>query len=128
MAHGIEIESDSTWDSTTSNTSLHDEWIYPHPTDFKLTEAPIDEIRKLHVAVIGAGISGINAGILLPMKVPGIQLTILDKNHDVVKCSWAAYHGPSALTVVIGWHLVSSSKIFDVFLSLVCRGLTCTHC
>lgn len=36
------------------------------------------------VAVIGAGMSGITAGILLPKKVPGIQLTILEKNHDVV--------------------------------------------
>lgn len=35
------------------------------------------------VAVIGAGIAGINAGILLPAKVPGILLTIFDKNADV---------------------------------------------
>lgn len=34
--------------------------------------------------MIGAGISGINAGILLPIKVPGIQLTIFEKNADVV--------------------------------------------
>ena len=49
----IEIESDSTWDSNTPNTSLHeeDEWVYPHPTDFKLTDAPIDKVRELKVAV-----------------------------------------------------------------------------
>jgi cation diffusion facilitator CzcD-associated flavoprotein CzcO len=35
------------------------------------------------VAVIGAGLSGITAGILLPIKVPGIELTIFDKNADV---------------------------------------------
>lgn len=35
------------------------------------------------VAVIGAGLSGITAGILLPAKVPGIQLQIFDKNADV---------------------------------------------
>jgi L-2-hydroxyglutarate oxidase LhgO len=34
--------------------------------------------------VIGAGIAGITAGVLLPRKVPGIQLTIFDKNSDVV--------------------------------------------
>lgn len=62
----------------------------------------IDDIRPLKVAVIGvrisherqkmelvanipqAGLSGINAGILLPAKVPGIQLTIFEKNNDVV--------------------------------------------
>jgi hypothetical protein len=31
-----------------------------------------------------AGLAGINAGILLPAKVPGIQLTIFEKNEDVV--------------------------------------------
>ena len=35
--------------------------------------------------MIGAGISGITAGVLLPIKVPGIQLTIFDKNRDVVR-------------------------------------------
>ncbi|KAF3009576.1 hypothetical protein E8E13_006033 [Curvularia kusanoi] len=43
----------------------------------------IDDIRPLKVAVIGAGLAGINAGILLPAKVPGIQLTIFEKNGDV---------------------------------------------
>jgi len=44
----------------------------------------IDHVRELKVAVIGAGLAGINAGILLPAKVPGIKLTIFEKNHDVV--------------------------------------------
>jgi heterodisulfide reductase subunit A-like polyferredoxin len=44
----------------------------------------IDQVRELKVAVIGAGLSGINAGILLPAKVPGIKLTIFEKNNDVV--------------------------------------------
>jgi cation diffusion facilitator CzcD-associated flavoprotein CzcO len=43
----------------------------------------IDHVRKLRVAVIGAGLAGINAGILLPAKVPGIELTIFEKNNDV---------------------------------------------
>jgi hypothetical protein len=94
----MEIESDGTWDSNTSNTSLleeeeeeeeEEEWVYPHPTDFKLTDTPIDEVRELKVAVIGAGITGITAGILLPAKVPGIDLTILEKNDDVVSTSFS---------------------------------------
>lgn len=44
-------------------------------------------LPPFQVAVIGAGISGITAGILLPIKVPGIQLTILEKNADVVSNS-----------------------------------------
>lgn len=32
--------------------------------------------------MIGAGLSGITAGILLPAKVPGLQLTIFEKNAD----------------------------------------------
>jgi hypothetical protein len=44
----------------------------------------IDQVRPLKVAVIGAGLSGINAGILLPAKVPGIDLVIFEKNRDVV--------------------------------------------
>ena len=44
----------------------------------------IDQVRPLKVAVIGAGLAGINAGILLPAKVPGIKLTIFEKNSDVV--------------------------------------------
>lgn len=61
-----------------------DDWVYPYPTDFKIHEHPLDEIRELKVAVIGAGLAGIIAGSLLPAKVPGIKLTILEKNADLV--------------------------------------------
>lgn len=44
----------------------------------------IDEPRPLRVAVIGGGLTGITAGVLLPQKVPGIQLTIYEKNADFV--------------------------------------------
>lgn len=60
-----------------------EDWVYPYPTNFKLSEHPVDQIRSLKVAVIGAGIAGITAGALLPVKVPGIELTILEKNADV---------------------------------------------
>ncbi|KJZ80012.1 hypothetical protein HIM_00726 [Hirsutella minnesotensis 3608] len=42
----------------------------------------IDDARQLRVAVVGGGIGGILSGILLPPKVPGIQLTIYEKNKD----------------------------------------------
>lgn len=49
-----------------------------------LVDRYIDEPRPLRVAVIGGGLSGIIAGILLPVKVPGIKLTIFEKNSDFV--------------------------------------------
>lgn len=50
----------------------------------ELLEHFIDEPRPLRVAVIGGGLAGILAGILLPPKVPGIKLTIYEKNNDLV--------------------------------------------
>ncbi|KAH7071159.1 hypothetical protein BKA63DRAFT_474670 [Paraphoma chrysanthemicola] len=47
------------------------------------SEHCIDHVQEVKVAVIGAGLAGINAGILLPAKVPGIKLTIFEKNNDV---------------------------------------------
>lgn len=53
-------------------------------TAFSLDEPTIDDVRPLRVAVIGSGLSGVLAGVLLPAKVPNIQLTIFEKNHEVV--------------------------------------------
>ncbi|CZR53736.1 related to monooxigenase [Phialocephala subalpina] len=55
----------------------------PEKPEFELEDHPVDAVRSLKVAVIGAGISGITAGVLLPAKVPGIELTIFEKNKDV---------------------------------------------
>ncbi|KAK3997817.1 hypothetical protein QBC44DRAFT_338382 [Cladorrhinum sp. PSN332] len=54
---------------------------YPKPR-ISLIDRFIDEPRALKVAVIGGGLAGINAGILLPAKVPNINLTIYEKNDD----------------------------------------------
>ncbi|KAJ6788791.1 hypothetical protein PWT90_07606 [Aphanocladium album] len=51
-------------------------------TPLDIVDRYIDEPRPLKVAVIGGGLAGILAGILLPVKVPGIQLTIYEKNED----------------------------------------------
>lgn len=52
-------------------------------SNITLVDRFIDESRKLRVAVIGAGLAGVNAGILLPAKVPSIDLVIYEKNGDV---------------------------------------------
>lgn len=53
-------------------------------TTFSLDEPTIDDFRPLRVAIIGTGLSGVLAGVLLPAKVPNIQLTIFEKNNEVV--------------------------------------------
>lgn len=58
-------------------------------TAFSLDEPTIDDFRPLRVAIIGTGLSGVLAGVLLPAKVPNIQLTIFEKNNEVV----SALHG-----------------------------------
>ncbi|KAI1289066.1 4-hydroxyacetophenone monooxygenase [Xylaria venustula] len=50
---------------------------------FELEDRYIDEPRSLKVIVIGAGLTGITTGALLPKKVPGLRLTIFEKNADV---------------------------------------------
>ena len=70
--------------SPSTNGVAHSEVYYPYPINLELPNKPIDEIRKLKVAVIGAGLTGITAGILLPAKVPGVDVTIFEKNADVV--------------------------------------------
>lgn len=52
-------------------------------SSFQLEEHPLDEISSIKVIVVGGGISGILAGILLPIKVPGLQLRILERNSDL---------------------------------------------
>lgn len=56
----------------------------PAKPAFELEEHPIDEVRPIKVGLIGAGLTGITAGVLLPNKVPGLDLRIYDKNADVV--------------------------------------------
>lgn len=52
---------------------------------FELEEHPIGGGRpSIKVGVIGAGLAGVTAGVLLPAKVPGLDLRIYDKNADAV--------------------------------------------
>lgn len=56
----------------------------PTKPQFELEEHPVDQVRDIKVGVIGAGLSGVLAGALLPAKLPGLDLRIYDKNPDVV--------------------------------------------
>lgn len=56
---------------------------YPQ-SRISLVNRSIDEPRPLNVGVIGGGLAGVLAGILLPAKVPNIRLTIYEKNKDFV--------------------------------------------
>ena len=52
-------------------------------TDHVISPRSIDELRPLKVVVIGAGISGILAGIRFPQHVKDLDLVIYDKNEEV---------------------------------------------
>lgn len=60
---------------------------------FEIEEHPIDQVRDVKVGIIGAGLSGVTAATLLRAKLPGINVTVYDKNGDVV-----SYNNTSALT------------------------------
>jgi len=46
-------------------------------------ERPIDEWRPIKVICIGAGMSGITAGCMIPQKIPNLEFVIYEKNADV---------------------------------------------
>jgi cation diffusion facilitator CzcD-associated flavoprotein CzcO len=73
----------------------------------------IDQVRELKVAVIGAGLAGINAGILLPAKIPGIKLTIFEKNTDVVSI-------PNACDTTISNHAQSGTWLENIYPGVRC--------
>ncbi|KAI8181181.1 hypothetical protein K4K51_002062 [Colletotrichum sp. SAR 10_75] len=54
--------------------------IDPH---FVIEEHPIDEYESIRAIVVGGGISGIIASILLPAKVPNLNLVVYERNSDI---------------------------------------------
>ncbi|KAI0653122.1 FAD/NAD-P-binding domain-containing protein [Cubamyces menziesii] len=53
------------------------------PAPFTLGDFCIDEYEPIKVIVIGAGFSGLLAGIRFPQKIPNVQLTIYEKGAGV---------------------------------------------
>ncbi|THH08433.1 hypothetical protein EW145_g2721 [Phellinidium pouzarii] len=84
------------------------------PSSFKLGDKCIDDDRPMKVVVIGAGFSGIIAGIRFPQRIKNLNLTIYDKNPGVggtwqpviypgVACDipsdctqWSAFYAPGS--------------------------------
>lgn len=64
---------------------------------FEIEEHPIDQVRDIRVGIIGAGLSGVTAATLLRAKLPGINITVYDKNGDVVSCNTKIYYLPKDL-------------------------------
>lgn len=82
----VAVEAPAT-NGTESPSAQKKRFYYNDPENefVSLVDRFIDEPRPLRVAVVGGGLSGVLAGILLPAKVPGIQLTIYEKNADFVR-------------------------------------------
>lgn len=52
-------------------------------TSFKLHDAPVENLRRMKVIVIGAGYSGIYCGIRIPERLRNVDLVIYEKNAGV---------------------------------------------
>ncbi|KAL1943925.1 hypothetical protein VTO73DRAFT_3743 [Trametes versicolor] len=52
----------------------------PPSTQYTIGDFCIDEYRPVKVIVIGAGFSGITAGIRFPQKIPNVDIVIYEKN------------------------------------------------
>ena len=81
---GLSRSQETIPDPATNNSRLSTTPIDYPKSRISLNERFIDEPRSLRVAVIGGGLAGILAGILLPAKVPRIDLVIYEKSQDVV--------------------------------------------
>lgn len=67
---------------TTSTTGTTENG--PTPTSLPpLWNHRVDDYRPMKVICIGAGFSGIVAGIRFPEKIPNLDFTIYEKNSDV---------------------------------------------
>ncbi|KAI0328942.1 FAD/NAD-P-binding domain-containing protein [Cubamyces sp. BRFM 1775] len=67
----------------TSYTSDHNTLNDSSARAFKLGDFCVDEYEPIKVIVIGAGFSGILAGIRFPQKIPNVELTIYEKGARV---------------------------------------------
>lgn len=56
-------------------------WDNPDPND--VTTKAVDVLRPIKVIVIGAGMSGMTAGILFPRSIENLELVIYEKNADI---------------------------------------------
>lgn len=56
-------------------------WDNPDPND--VATKAVDVLRPIKVIVIGAGMSGMTAGILFPRSIENLELVIYEKNADI---------------------------------------------
>lgn len=82
MAPGAIIDSNH----STSDLQVKSEGVNLRTVDppFEIEEHPIDEYPPVRAIVVGAGIAGITAAVLLPAKVPNLDLVIYERNNDIV--------------------------------------------
>ena len=60
--------------------TFRDHDLISRPREFSISEAPIENPRKIKIIIIGAGASGIYCGIRIPERLRNVDLVIYDKN------------------------------------------------
>lgn len=73
--------------SDTPNIRLNaiSQQIAPSGAFYLPQDVPFDAHRPLRAIIVGAGIAGISAAVLLPNKVPNLSYTLYEKNNLVVR-------------------------------------------
>ncbi|KAH0432695.1 4-hydroxyacetophenone monooxygenase [Colletotrichum camelliae] len=66
-----------------ANSRAHPDVLKTTDPHFVIEEHPIDEYEPIRAIVVGGGISGIIASILLPAKVPNLELVVYERNSDI---------------------------------------------
>ncbi|KAJ4297762.1 hypothetical protein N0V90_005657 [Kalmusia sp. IMI 367209] len=91
--------------------------------DIDIEEHAIDDTIKLKVIVVGAGITGITAAVLLPEKVPGIDLVVYERDSDI-----------STFAPALGWseHYAQGAEIKKYWTNIAVkyradRVIKCNH-
>lgn len=73
---------------SSSPLSNHAPASHDTPQPFTLSDAPVENHRKIKVIVVGAGYSGIYLGIRIPERLRNVDLVIYEKNEGVGGTWW----------------------------------------
>ncbi|KAL4930354.1 uncharacterized protein BDV17DRAFT_280890 [Aspergillus undulatus] len=80
---------------------------------FILEDHPVNERRLMKAIVVDAGITGITAGVLLPVKVPGLTLAVYERHSDIVYGTWHSNMYPGVRCGVPSHDVTTKYSVWD---------------